>query len=134
MQIITAFLYIFFALEDLFIFSLNLNKKNKMFLFRKHKSSTIFTLIERNKWKEVIDRCNKRPCEAQSINEGGWLPIHSACFKKAPLNVIKHLYNIFPEGIRYKSSAGWLPIDICMAESRHPQVDVIIFLHSAAKL
>ena len=71
--------------------------------------------MERKKWKQVIERCSKKPMEAKIRNEAGWFLLHLACYKKAPLCVIQHLYNTFPEGAGYKSVAEWLPIDICMA-------------------
>ena len=92
-------------------------------------ATSILVLIDKKRWNEVKKRCSINNCnETQQINDSGWLPIHLACYKNAPLDVIEVLYNSYPDGVMKESFAGWLPIHIAIAEGSSEEV--ITFLYS----
>ena len=93
--------------------------------------SNIFTLLKKNKWNNIIKRCKKNPKEAQAINDAGWLPLHLACYKNAPLNVIQALYEAHPDSITCKTNIGWLPINI--ASVGIASQDIIDYLRKISK-
>ena len=96
---------------------------------RSSKSRSIFSLIENEQWYEVKRRCeHKESKESQQVNEAGWLPIHSACYKNAPIDVIEVLYQSYPDGAKQQSYAGWLPVHIAITGGA--QAEVVGFLYS----
>lgn len=50
---------------------------------------------------------------ASVSSEYGRFPLHIACNNDAPLNVIKLIYNKFPEAIRIKDKFGAFPLNYC---------------------
>ena len=93
------------------------------------RTTSIFVLIDNKRWNEVKKRCRSNKInESQQINDAGWLPIHLACYKNAPLDVIEDLYNSYPDGVEKESFAGWLPIHIAIME--RSSKEVVDFLHS----
>ena len=93
--------------------------------------SSLFRLIKKSKWNTIIKRCKKKSSnEIQITNDAGWLPIHYACYKNAPLNVIQSLYEAYPNSINCKTNVGWLPINVaCVGIASQ---DIIEYLQKVA--
>jgi hypothetical protein len=79
--------------------------------------TTLFRLLLKKDWDNVIQRCNEYPNEAQTwiVTKGfngslRFLPIHKACVLQPPLSVIQSLLQVYPMGSIKTDQDGWLPI------------------------
>jgi len=86
--------------------------------------TSLFTCIESCNWEEVSFQCMTYPSHVRTwvISTGtedpsSWcvwrrLPIHEACRRQPPVQIIQELLNIFPESAHEKTQFGELPIHL----------------------
>lgn len=71
-------------------------------------------LITYEHWQSAINRCEKFPKEASTIDVEGCTAMHICCYRDAPLDVIEALQEANPDAVKTKDRYGWLPIHIAM--------------------
>jgi len=98
---------------------------------KKVRSTEIFKLIKTEEWNELVDFLHNNKIAANEWvtehNPDGsvrWrsLPIHLACEKKPPVDVIYHLLSIYPGAIGEKNYGGDLPLHIACREGASKEV------------
>lgn len=79
--------------------------------------TTLFRLILKKEWSQVISRAKNFPGEAATwiVTKGfhgnlRFLPLHKACVLQPPRDVIEVLISAYSEGAAEKDQDGWLPI------------------------
>jgi len=83
-------------------------------------------LIYSKEWDNVVAACESDAYQAKLVDRTGDLPLHEACQKAAPFEVIKNLVSAFPEGVKTKGFCGRLPIHY--ASYNKPSLHVIKLL------
>lgn len=76
--------------------------------------SELCRLITYEHWQSAIVRCKKNPKEAKYTDQDGCLPIHVACYRGAPLEVLQALHKAYGNGVKKPDNFGWLPIHIAV--------------------
>ena len=65
----------------------------------------------------------------------GWLPLHWAAFKGAPLEVVRALLDAYPQGAQTTSSRGWLPLHLAASKGAPLEVvQALLDVHPRAVL
>lgn len=87
-------------------------------------------LIHLKRWEEVLAKISSSPDELRSCDNGGFLPIHNACFQgNVPLNVIETLVEAYPQSIKQKSQTyGLLPLHCAVHHYSSTNSEVVKFL------
>ena len=81
-----------------------------------HESIKLHNLIEQREWSEVLLRIRERPEDStvwyshQNESLPHFLPIHRACRRDPPIEVVYSLLQACPDGIGCRDSDGMLPI------------------------
>jgi len=86
-------------------------------------------LIYLQQWTDVVSVCTYNPHEAKVTDRSGDLPLHEACLRGAPLNVIESLLSAYPYGVRQKGFCGRLPLHYAVYNKYNkPSLDNIYLL------
>lgn len=82
-------------------------------------------LIEQSKWEGVLDSLRNDPSLLSDAKEPhrDVLPLHMACEKRAPDEVILEILRCYPEAAKWKGRGGNLPLHV--ATHRNLSRDVI---------
>lgn len=88
------------------------------------------TLIDEEKWPEVLDRIVLHPEEVLSCDIDDFLPLHRACRnEKVPVNVIDALINSYPQSPKEKTTSyGLLPLHYALRVHTSANPDIIRLL------
>lgn len=87
---------------------------------------TIRNLIYREEWEEIESACEYNPYQAEVADKLGDLPLHEACMRAAPLEVIQNLISAYPDGVKKKGFCDRLPLHY--ASYNNPSLHVINLL------
>jgi len=102
------------------------------------RSNDVFKLIQSQKWSELLDFLNhfvdaasEWVTENNSDDTVRWrsLPIHLACEKQPPVDVLFNLVSLYPDGIGQKNYGGDLPIHIACREGASKEVINFMIVH-----
>ena len=100
-----------------------------------NKSTELALAIAEERWDDAILRLKhkvfRREAHESSGNyshvSGKWLPIHEACLRKAPLDLIDQLCYAYPEGNHKIDSDGRLPMHIACESGCSVEVIKLLF-------
>lgn len=92
-------------------------------------------LIHLKRWKEVLEKVSSNPDELCSWDNGGFLPIHNACFlENVPLNVIESFLEVYPESVKQKSQTySLLPLHCAVHNYSSTNSEVVKLLLASYK-
>eukprot|EP00592_Proboscia_alata_P019760 CAMPEP_0194408754 /NCGR_PEP_ID=MMETSP0176-20130528/6509_1 /TAXON_ID=216777 /ORGANISM="Proboscia alata, Strain PI-D3" /LENGTH=661 /DNA_ID=CAMNT_0039208923 /DNA_START=64 /DNA_END=2049 /DNA_ORIENTATION=+ len=94
-------------------------------------SSKLYDLAFKADFSAVSKRIQTNPNEARFINDNNWTTLHILAWKKAPLLLLKAVYESYPSALQVKSKRGETPLDL--ARDNGAVQEVLVFLANSEK-
>ena len=85
---------------------------------RQEPTDQLWRLLRRRDWEGALERLRFHPRDAawrgEDDNHHGTTPLHAACQRRAPLEVLRALVAAWPAALWSTDSSGWIPLHVLL--------------------